>query len=148
MKKLFVAWKLTWPFFFFFWCIYCSFFFPLSAILAALDGLWFARIVGLSLENQQDLVHFHTATILVEAFLLLMLIRAFFLFLCGLRSSKRIHKQAIVATEGTRSSLWGGHAGVARERFTNFEIRNYTIIKFVCWVSRISTIQIIGLKAL
>ena len=80
--------------FFFFWCIYCSFLFSLSAILAAL-GLWFARIAGLSLENQQDLVHFYTVTVLVGAFLLLLLIRASFLFLCGLRSSKRIHKKAI-----------------------------------------------------
>lgn len=78
----------------FFWCIYCSSLVSLSAILAAL-GLWFARIAGLSLENQQDLVHFHTATVLVGAFLLLLLIRASFLFLCGLRSSKRIHKKAI-----------------------------------------------------
>lgn len=75
-------------------CIYCSSLFSLSAILAAL-GLWFARIAGLSLENQQDLVHFYTATVLVGAFLLLLLIRASFLFLCGLRSSKRIHKKAI-----------------------------------------------------
>ena len=79
---------------FFFGVFYCSFLFSLSAVLAAL-GLWFARIAGLSLENQQDLVHFHTATVLVGAFLLFLLIRASFLFLCGLRSSKRIHKKAI-----------------------------------------------------
>lgn len=78
----------------FFGCIYCSSLFSLSAILVAL-GLWFARIAGLSLENQQDLVHFHTATVLVGTFLLLLVIRASFLFLCGLRSSERIHKKAI-----------------------------------------------------
>ena len=60
------------------------------AVLAAL-GILFARTADLSQEDQ----HSSLPTILVGAFMLLLLIRALFLFACGLRSSKRIHNRAI-----------------------------------------------------
>lgn len=61
-----------------------------AAILATF-GILFARTADLSQDHQ----HSSLPTILVGAFMLLLLIRALFLLACGLRSSKQIHSRAI-----------------------------------------------------
>lgn len=61
-----------------------------AAVLAAL-GILFARTADLSQDDQYNSL----PTVLVGAFMLLLLIRALFLLACGLRSSKRIHYRAI-----------------------------------------------------
>ena len=61
-----------------------------AAVLAAL-GILFARTADLLQDDQ----HSWLPTVLVGAFMLLLLIRALFLLACGLRSSKQIHNRAI-----------------------------------------------------